>query len=94
MARMFNDINSEILENNAVALVLLDLSAAFDTIDHEIMAKKLLADYGIDDVVLKWIMSYLSNRSFSVKINNSSSSIGSLIFGVPQGSLQAGPGTA
>ena len=87
MARMFNDINSEILENNAVALVLLDLSAAFDTIDHEIMAKKLLEDYGIDDVVLMWIMSYLSNRSFSVKINNSSSSTGSLIFGVPQGSL-------
>ena len=87
LVRMFDDINSEILQNNAIALVLLDLSAAFDTIDHEIMANKLSTDYGIRADVLKWVISYLKNRTFSVKINNCRSSLGFLLFGVPQGSL-------
>ncbi len=59
----------------------------FDNIDHTILAKELCEDYGIDDIVLRWITSYLSNRYFPVKINNVISATGSLTFGVPQGSL-------
>ena len=87
LVRMFDDINGCMEQNKAVALMLLDLSAAFDTIDHNILLEKLEIDYGIGANVLKWIFSYLENRSFSVKINNSTSGRILLLFGVPQGSL-------
>ena len=87
LVRMFNDINEDISKNKAVALILLDLSAAFDTIDHKLLVNKLSNDYGIGPGVLNWIISYLQNRSYSVKINSSISHIEPLLFGVHQGSL-------
>ena len=87
LVRMFNDINEHVVENNAIALILLDLSAAFDTIDHKILIEKLENDYGIGCQVLMWIQSYLECRSFAVKVNHSTSSSTVLICGVPQGSL-------
>ncbi len=47
-------------------LVLLDLSAAFDTIDHEILLKRLLGWCGINGTVLKWFQSYLKERTQTV----------------------------
>ena len=67
----------------AVALTLLDLSAAFDTIDHDILFNSLRDWFGVDGTVLRWIKSYLSNR----KQNNSFSDAFSLPYGVPQGSV-------
>ena len=87
MVRMMNDINCYISENKGVALVLLDLSAAFDTIDHGVLLEKLRQDYGFGDTVRCWIQSYLSHRSFSVKVGNKLSLAQILLFGVPQGSL-------
>ena len=46
----------------AGGLVLLDLSARFDTIDHSIFFESLKYWYGIDGAVLKWVVSYLSSR--------------------------------
>ena len=74
-------------EKNTVALILLDLSAAFDTIDHDILLKRLESDFGIKGVVLEWFRSYLKERSFTVLIGDKSSSKGYLWFGVPQGSI-------
>ena len=45
------------------ALVLLDLSAAFDTVDHDILLKRLQTSFGIDGVALKWFQSYLTERT-------------------------------
>ena len=59
---MFDDINSQILQSKVVPLVLLDLSAAFDTIDHEILANKLSSEDGIGADVLGWITSYLPQK--------------------------------
>lgn len=87
LVRMTDDINKEIQSGNVVLVVLLDLSAAFDTIDHEILLEKLLTDYGIKGEALSWIKSYLEDRSFCVKIEDTISSLLELLFGVPQGSL-------
>ena len=59
LIRMFNDINKEVAGDQAVFVVLLDLSAAFDTIDHEILLRRLLVDFGISGVALQWMKSYL-----------------------------------
>ena len=87
LVTMNDNIIKEIQADNIVIVVLLDLSAAFDTIDHTILLQKLLDDYNITDEANKWFKSYLSGRSFSVKVNNVSSTFLSLLFGVPQGSL-------
>jgi HEPN domain-containing protein len=68
-------------------LTLLDLSAAFDTIDHSILLERLSSWFGISSIALSWIESYLLNRSFYVNINNCKSSHFQLLYGVPQGSV-------
>lgn len=87
LVRMMDDIFKEIQSDNIVILVLLDLSAAFDTIDHDILLDKLLKDFGICENALGWFRSYLKNRSFCVKIDKALSDFLCLLFGVPQGSL-------
>ena len=71
----------------AVAMVLLDLSAAFDTVDHSLLLKRLHHTFGICDTALSWVSSYLQNRSFRVSIGEARSSPQKLHFGIPQGSV-------
>ena len=66
--------------------VLMDLSKAFDTINHELLIAKLEA-YGFGNKSLKLLHSYLSNRWQRTKVNTSFSSWTELILGVPQGSV-------
>jgi len=67
-------------------LVLLDLSAAFDTIDHEILFDVLENNFGLIDSARDWFDPYLSDRKQRVHINNNFSNDLSLNCGVPQGS--------
>ena len=67
-------------------LCLLDLSAAFDTIDHNILISHLSSWFGIHGSVLSWFKSHLSSRSFRVKCDETSSFHTSSC-GVPQGSV-------
>jgi len=69
------------------ALILLDFSAAFDCVDHCILLKVLQDSFGISGTILNWFLSYLSNRTQYVRINLLISSIASVFFGVPQGSV-------
>ena len=66
--------------------ILMDLSKAFDTINHQLLIAKLHA-YGFDKSSLTLILSYLSNRWQRTKINLSFSSWSELLQGVPQGSV-------
>ena len=66
-------------------MVPLDLSTAFDTVDHNILLELLRRDVGIGGKVLHWFSSYLSNRRQLVPIDGSFSRQFSLDCGVPQG---------
>ena len=68
-------------------LCLLNLSAAFDTIDHSILLTRLSSRFVIHGSVLNWFKSYLSSRSFRVRCNNTFSSLCTSSCGVPQGSV-------
>jgi hypothetical protein len=69
------------------ALLLLDLSAAFDTVDHGILKDRLRHSCGVDGVAHDWFVSYLLSRSQSVSVGGASSASSNLAFGVPQGSV-------
>ena len=85
--KIHNDIMMMIDKRTNVLLLLLDLSAAFDTINHKLLLLKLEKFYGISGTVLNWIKSYLSDRSFTVSVHKSKSSTCLLEIGVPQGSI-------
>jgi hypothetical protein len=68
-------------------LVSLDLSAAFDTIDHSVLLSRLNTSFGVCGATLAWLTSYLSGRSQVVRIGSSTSSTVTLDLGVPQGSV-------
>ena len=87
LVKIINDLLICADQKKVSILVLLDLSAAFDTIDHSILLDRLKYDFGFDGIVLKWFTSYLTNRTQSVSVNNSFSSKQLLSFGVPQGSV-------
>ena len=67
--------------------MLLDLSAAFDTIDHDTLLSCLSARFSFAGSALKWFRSYLQDHFQSVKIGSSLSNLFKLKFGVPQGSV-------
>ena len=87
MLRIANDINLALDNHDDVILVLLDLSSAFDTIDHTILVNRLQSKYGITGTVLDWIKSYLGLRTHSTIIQDTSSDAIRLTYGVPQGSV-------
>ena len=72
---------------SAAVLFSLDISAAFDTINHPNMLHILENYFHISGIALSWFQSYLSERKQFVKISCSSSTLVSVRFGVPQGSV-------
>ena len=82
-----NEIRTALDRRQGTVIAMIDLSAAFDTIDHGILLTRLQQRYGIDGVALRWMRSYLSERTQSVVINRVSSNETTLISGVPQGSV-------
>ena len=75
-------------KQHVVLLVSVDLSAAFDTVDHDVLLimNRLEHRFGIFDSALSWVRSYLTNRSQLIVIGNGKSSRFDLNCGVPQGS--------
>lgn len=75
------------MSKKTLLVVLLDLTVAFDTVNHSILLSYLEQCVGIRGVALDWFKSSLTDRSFSVKSGEFSSSVASLSCGVPQGSI-------
>ena len=69
-------------------VVILDLSAAFDTVDHDFLLEVLGKQYGIVGTARQWYTSYLKPRSFKVSIRGTTSQPRQLDYSVPQGSVQ------
>ena len=87
LLRIQNDILCAMDSQKVTALVLLDLSAAFDTIPHDILVHRLENWFGISGVALQLLSSYLIGRMQSVCINGHCSPAEPLVTGVPQGSV-------
>ena len=90
LLRVTNDLLMACDRGSVSILSLLDLSAAFDTLDHNILLKRLTLSFGISAVVLRWLESYLTERNQTVLAGGRASQPTVLKYGVPQGSVLYG----
>ena len=81
------DIMETIDSGEITILIALDMSAAFDTLDHATLLLRLAHKFGLSGFVISWIRSYLTNCTSFVKIDSSSSPCTTICTGVPQGSV-------
>ena len=87
LLRVTNDNLKSLDSHNDVVLVLLDVSAAFGTLDNDVLLSHLHSYFAFDGIVLRWFSSYLRARSQTVSVNGITSSPRNLMYGVPQGSI-------
>ena len=86
LLKVKNDILLNMDAQKVILLVLLDLSASFDTVRHDILLDRLRSRLGVTDQALNWFTSYLSDRTKRVSVNGGLSDTFPLAQGVPQGS--------
>ena len=86
LLRVRNDFLLNLNKQHVTLLVFLDLSAAFDTVDHGVLLGRLEQKFGICGDALAWFRSYLTERSQRILIKDAKSASFDLKFGVPQGS--------
>jgi len=87
LAKVCSDIITAMDKGRHVLLALLDLSAAFDTVDHDILLERLSRSFSVHGGVLDWLRSYLTERYFTVRHGGTESTRRVSIYGVPQGSV-------
>ena len=87
LLKVSSDILDSTDQNEICILTLLDLSAAFDTINHNIMISRLHTTYGLSGTVMEWFKSYLADRFQAVRIGAVKSVFKPITCGVPQGSV-------
>ena len=87
LVKVVNDLRLTVDAGGVAILVLLDLTAAFDTIDHAILIHCLEHWAGLSATTLNWFRSYLSERTFHVVLGDVSSKKADITCGVPQGSI-------
>ena len=87
MLKVMGHILLALDSGNLAMLSLLDLSAAFDTVDYDTLLRRLQMSYDFDGIVIKWFFSYLSGRVQYVLTPTTTSSRSPVVHGVPQGSV-------
>jgi len=84
---LHNDLIRAADDGCVTALVLLDLSSAFDTVDHDILVRVLHERFGIRGTALQWFESYIANRTQTFVVGKQRSACLNMDCGVPQGSV-------
>ena len=87
LLKVQTDLLDALDRGSTAVLVLLDLSAAFDTLDHSILLQRLEKSFGVTSSALDWLRSYLKGRHQCVAVQSATSTESPLAFGVPQGSV-------
>ena len=87
LLKVKTDLLHAIDHQEVVCLILLDLSSAFDTVDHCLSLQRLEVSFGVKETVLEWIRSYLTGRTLKVSVGKVILSPVALSFDVPQGSI-------
>lgn len=87
LLKVFSDLVNAIDSGQLALLSLLDMSAAFDTVDHDILMQRLSSSFGIKDRALSWLESYIRGRTQSVHLAGEETEPRLVTCGVPQGSV-------
>ena len=87
LIKIVNDVLIAADEKTATVVMLLDLSAAFDTVDHNLLLRILRQEIGIRGTALSWFTSFLKGRCQRIRLGKSVSETITIRFGVPQGSV-------
>ena len=87
LVRLLSDIYGAIDKSQVTLLALFDVSAAFDTVDHDILQKRLSTSFGLSGNFLDWLGSFLHDRSFSVVYGSTRTPWVPAPYGLPQGSV-------
>jgi len=87
LTKVYNDLVLAADVGQVSVLCLLDLTAAFDAVDHQLLLHRLEHQYGLRGVVLAWFSSYLTDKSFRVSYNGDMSFEVYVLCSVPQGSV-------
>ena len=87
LCKILDDIIEAADGGHITALFSLDISGAFDAVDHQILIQRLEEEFGITDTCRNWIKSYLTGRSATVRIGTATSPTVDVPLGVPQGSV-------
>ena len=87
VTKVYNDLLLVADQADVSALCLLDLTAAFDIVDRDLLMFRLEHQFGLRGVVLQWFSSYLSDRTFQVVFRSGTSSVVIITCSVPQGSV-------
>ncbi len=85
--KLTNDFLSAMDNGNVTLLVSLDLSSAFDLVDHEVLLERLRCSFGFTSSVFDWFHSFLTKRKRFFHFRDTSSSVSAVLSGVPQGSV-------
>ena len=88
LLKLTNNILWGMENQQATAMIILDLSAAFDTVDHELLLQVLNHKFGVTGMALDWYKNYLIPRKFKVSINGTYSNEKTMNFSIPKGSVQ------
>jgi len=87
LLRLYNDLLVATDRGQVSGLCLLDLTAAFDTVDHELLLQRLERTFGVRGQAIEWFKSYLKDRSYRVIYGGHTSSAILVTCSVPQGSV-------
>jgi len=87
LLKLFNDLPVATDRGHVSGLCLLDLTAAFDTVDHDLLLSRLDRTFGVRGQVRAWFKSYLTGRTFHMVLGGRTSQAVNVTCSVPQGSV-------